>query len=382
MVGHRFRKLLGKAPHSSLVVSAAVLLIASVGTADRVAAAEVVTCTKYVVPVSLAQGAPRSLHVSGTLCALPSSLEGDDRTVHLLIPGGSYNASYWDFGRFNGIEYSYARALAAAGIPTFNIDLLGTGGSSIPLSSEVTVDSQAFVTHQVVQVLRGASTEVRPALPSFKKVVSVGHSRGTLTAWREAVAYQDVDGLVATGMVHNVTLDLITLLGTAFQPAVVDDKFLLQPLDPGWLTTRPGQREAVLYNPAAADPDVIAHDEATKDIFSGLEAGGLFENTQKTTVALNIPILSIMGDHDFLCSPNAFGAAFSCGSGAQLAASEAGSYGPRATITGCALAGVGHNVALHRAAPIADQAAVAWSRTFVGQHGVKKTTSLPAACRS
>jgi hypothetical protein len=43
--------------------------------------------------------------------------------------------------------------------------------------------------------------------------------------------------------------------------------------DPGYLTTVPGTRGAAFYDTASADPDVIAYDEAHKDVMAADEAG-------------------------------------------------------------------------------------------------------------
>ena len=103
-------------------------LIAS-GVAARAATDEVVTCRRSAIAVALTPGAPATYTVSGELCATPSERHAGT-TVQLLIHGATYNYEYWDFGRFDGAEYSYARNVAAAGIPTFAFDQLGSGSSS------------------------------------------------------------------------------------------------------------------------------------------------------------------------------------------------------------------------------------------------------------
>jgi hypothetical protein len=100
--------------------------------ASLVAAAAVagpVTCHAYAVPVALASGQPANNSVWGELCATPAELNSG-MTVQLLIHGATYTHAYWRFGTIDGVRYSYAQDLAAAGIPTFNIDQLGAGNSS------------------------------------------------------------------------------------------------------------------------------------------------------------------------------------------------------------------------------------------------------------
>jgi hypothetical protein len=89
--------------------------------------------------------------------------------VQLLIPGATYNYEYWDFGKIDGNEYSYARQVAAQGFPTFAIDPLGSGSSSRPPSDQLTIQAAAFVAHQIVLGLRnGSAAGIR-----FGKVITV-----------------------------------------------------------------------------------------------------------------------------------------------------------------------------------------------------------------
>ena len=106
--------------------------------------------------VALAPGQPARYTVTGQLCATRDELS-DGSTVQLLIPGATYNRDYWDFGTINGIRYSYARATAAHGFPTFALDQVGAANSSHPASDEITVQAAAYVAHQIVQRLRDGS---------------------------------------------------------------------------------------------------------------------------------------------------------------------------------------------------------------------------------
>src|SRR5215813_11833526 len=80
---------------------------------------DTVVCRHFAaIPVALASGEPASSTVSGELCATEDELRAGT-TVQLLIHGATYNHDYWDFGRVDGIEYSYARDVATHGFPTF-----------------------------------------------------------------------------------------------------------------------------------------------------------------------------------------------------------------------------------------------------------------------
>lgn len=112
-------------------------------------------------------------------------------TVQLLIHGATYNRSYWDLpGTSNGVTYSYARDMAAAGFTTFVIDQIGAGqstmdpaGSTIP-SAGISIDVAAYVDHNAVLGLKGSAAAPPitgdSALPRFGKVIEVGHSGGSL----------------------------------------------------------------------------------------------------------------------------------------------------------------------------------------------------------
>jgi hypothetical protein len=122
----------------ALVLTSAILASASAGASADAG----VSCVDYSkIPVALAAGQPPSFSIFGELCATPSELANGE-TVQLLIHGATYNHSYWDFGTVDGVSYSYARDLAAVGFPTFAIDEAGTGRSSHPLSTDITIQDR------------------------------------------------------------------------------------------------------------------------------------------------------------------------------------------------------------------------------------------------
>jgi pimeloyl-ACP methyl ester carboxylesterase len=201
--------------------------------------------------------------VSGELYATEDELVAGT-TVQVLVHGATYNHDYWDFGKVDGRRYSYARDVAAHGFPTFAFDLIGSGNSSHPPSDQVTLQSTAFVAHQIVQGLRnGSITGIQ-----FGKVIIVGHSLGSTVVWEEAINYGDVDGVIVTGAAHSLATLFGKLAATSFYPAVKDPKFANSGLDAGYLTTVPGTRASLFYSSPDADPAVIARDEERKDVVS------------------------------------------------------------------------------------------------------------------
>lgn len=212
-LGGRIAKI--TAPALALCLSLAAPAIAQTSTENDSAAVVDQTSTateravscfhEAAIPVALAPGQAATATVSGELCATPAELRAGT-TIQLLVQGATYNHDYWDFGTVHGKEYSYARDVAAHGFPTFAFDGIGSGRSSHPPSEQVTVQSAAYVAHQIVQGLRsGSITGIQ-----FGKVIIVGHSLGSTAVWEEAISYADVDGVIITGAAHSITTKFLT----------------------------------------------------------------------------------------------------------------------------------------------------------------------------
>ncbi|HWO67154.1 MAG TPA: alpha/beta fold hydrolase, partial [Umezawaea sp.] len=168
--------------------SSVLLLAVGVGLAPGTSSAAAQTaCEDVGVPVTV-DLLPQTMY--GRLCVPEGA-----RTVQVLVPGGTYTGAYWDIG-YAPETRSYRQALNRAGIATIAVDRLGGGRSSRTLSTLVTVSAQANAVHAVIQSLR----------PRFDRVVVVGHSIGSAVATVEAVTYRDVDGVVITGLSHQINL--------------------------------------------------------------------------------------------------------------------------------------------------------------------------------
>jgi pimeloyl-ACP methyl ester carboxylesterase len=326
-----------------------------------------VTCQSATIPVALAPGQPASYTASGELCAAEDERVAGT-TMQLLIHGATYTHDYWDFGRVDENRYSYARDVAAHGFPTFAIDLLGSGDSSHPPSDQLTAQSDAFVAHQIVQALRNGLI----AGVQFGKVIIVGHSSGSVVVWEEAITYGDADGVIVTGAAHSLATRFVT--SGDLYPAMDDPKFAHSGLDAGYLTTKPGTRATLFYSSPDADPAVIAMDEARKDVVSASELNTVFPIVTSTdTLAIQVPVLDILGSNDFTtCGLSTTGATFDCSSGAAVATQEVPFYSPQARIHACVVPASGHdvNLAVNHELTAAD--AVAWSAAFVGQLNEKR----------
>ncbi len=312
-----------------------------------------------ITPVRLVAHGPAHFQVHGRLC-LPSS--GQTRTVQLLVPGGAYDHSYWDFP-YRPERYSYVRAMAESGKATFTIDPIGSGRSSLPLGASVTLSAVARTVHQLIRDLRGGAIGDR----SFRKVVLEGHSVGSAVAWVEAATYRDIDGLIVTGMMHPnpllpITLRAIVGLGTSVQPAMLDPKFRYV-LDPTYITTRPGTRAGLFYNPADTDPEVPVVDEQTKATLPLPEMAFPVHQLDGLTRHINVPTLVVEGGKDkFFCA--GLGGR-DCSSGQAIRRHEAPYYGPGAQLQGYVLPNAGHCINLERNAQEWYRAASRWIDTAV-----------------
>ena len=344
-----------------------------------------VTCQNYMqsgtVPAATVPGGqPLAYSIFGELCATPGELR-DGTTVQLLVHGATYNHTYWDFpGTFtNPTTYSYARDAAAQGYPTFAIDQIGAGLSTKPEpSTRLDINVAAFVDHQAIQGLKdGSITGTR-----FGKVILVGHSQGSAAAWAEAITYPDADGLIATGLVHHASAFLTGQFVPGFYPAIQDPRFQNLPpsspyfgIDAGYVTTMPpgssppGIRALGFYDLGPnADPAVIAADEASKDIVSATEQNSTGVLFGTATLAIRVPVLIVMGDHDALfCGPSAQGVPFDCSSGSVIVREEAPLYSAPAQLRACSVPSSSHDISLHRNHAIQVTDLIAWSNTFVGQ---------------
>lgn len=293
--------------------------------------------------------------VQGELC-IPAGQSPD--TVQVLIHGATYDRTYWDFP-YQPEKYSYAKAANSAGISTFNIDKVGYGNSSKALSLSLLASSQANVIHQLVQKLH----EGNIGSHAFKNVVLVGHSLGSGAATLEAATYKDVQGVILTGMTHHFALDgAVKALTAQLYPAALDPKFAGKILDPGFLTTRPGEREKLFYTPGDADPGVIAKDEELKDVVSATELAEtlLTGFTIPTSLGINAPVLLVNGSEDAVFCKGLL--AGECSSAEAMRDAEASAFSPAAQLETFVLQGAGHDINLSTKAGEWHRAAFDWHK--------------------
>lgn len=300
-------------------------------------------CKEMTVRVALQPDGPRDQTIAGTFC---KPRWHKTKTVDVLVHGSTYNRSYWDFP-VDSPKYSYVEQnlRAQSGRATFNYDQLGNGKSSRPVSTAVTMDAEAFVLHQIIQHFKKAK--------HYREVNVIGHSFGAMIGIREAANFSDVrddvDRLVVTGSLQG--------LGPALQNGEIqtytaqeDPQFAGKGYDEGYRTVRPGVKSVFYYLPAA-DPDVIAYDEAHKDVISATKyAEGVAQRPvpagSNLTNQVRVPVLLIAGQQDRLYC----GITFDCTDTAAVRAFQLPYYTNAASFKVVTIPQTGHDLALHPSA--------------------------------
>ncbi len=323
------------------------------------------TCTSYTLPVTLSANDPTIYHVFGQLCS-QGSLDG--KTVQFLIHGFTYDHNYWSWPLIPG-KYSYVTKATADGYVTFAVDRIGSSLSDHPDGTNVTLQSNAFVIHQLVQDLRNGTI----SNTHFTKVVLVGHSFGSATSIYEAATYDDVDGLILSGFVHQQNPDIIPTFGNDIYSASSDPKFSNSGLGPDYLTTKPNTREELFYNLIDANSQVIALDEELKQTGTAEELStGQAAFSPTFSQSIHVPVLTAVGQNDKLVC-NELIPGLSCQDANTILLREAPDYSAQACLEAFVLPTAGHDMNLHLNAKSWFVAANDWVARRVG-----KDTTHPA----
>jgi pimeloyl-ACP methyl ester carboxylesterase len=311
-------------------------------------------CEDVSFSVNLSPSDATVYNVFGVLCSRGGI---HNKTIQIALHGATYGHLYWDFP-FQPEIYSYVRYATAAGYAVLNIDRIGIGQSDHPPSDAITIESNAYVVHQIVQELRGGGRVV----PSFgriraDRVALVGHSLGSVVSIQEAATYGDVDGIALTGVSHNVTSHLGDV---SFYPASLDPRFAGRNLPDGYFTTVPGTR-AVFYHAPFFDPQVLAVDDANKETVTLGELNTAVPGLGLSS-GIHVPVLVMVGDND-----EAFCSEPTCSASGSLA-SEPGFYPADACAEAVSIPGAGHDLNLQFQAPLAFGTLLEWMNRRVGSN--------------
>ncbi|HEX4864393.1 MAG TPA: alpha/beta hydrolase, partial [Acidimicrobiales bacterium] len=230
-----------------------------------------------------------------TWLSIPETHDRD--LLQVLVHGATYNHIYWDFP-YQPETYSYVAWADGQGFATLAIDQLGVGESSRPRGELLTHHCLAESLHRLVDIIRGPGIGGH----SFRRVVSVGHSAGSLASGLEAGTYGDVDGVVLTGILgpnaSGIVNDDKRILG-AFVP-VADDPILRHlpvAADPGYMTLLPQARVPLFYRVPPADPTLIVVDETLKDVMT-VGQWATHGDAAEACGSIPCPTLVINGQYD------------------------------------------------------------------------------------
>jgi pimeloyl-ACP methyl ester carboxylesterase len=310
------------------------------------------------VPVTLSPSNHTVYHVAGQLCG-NGSLVG--KTAQLLIHGFSYDHRYWDWPQ--APQNSYVRSATNAGYATLAIDRIGDGDSSHPADgSQVTANASGYVIHQIVQKLHAGSI----GGAHFSKVITVGHSFGSAAVAYEAGTYHDVNGVIISGYLHDISQTAIASFAAGVYPASQDPAFAHSGLNDTYVTTRPGTRAAFFFNPADVDPAIVAKDEQIKQTGTVGELDPTsFDQANAVTTNITAPVLITMGQDDVIFCNASEG--LSCTNSSAILAREQSHFGPKAHLEAYVLPNSGHDINLHRNANQWFNAANNWANSHVGR---------------
>ncbi|AZG45554.1 hypothetical protein D7316_02150 [Gordonia insulae] len=294
-------------------------------------------CAEISVPVALAPGGPVTANIAGGYC-VPAADPGT--TLQILIPGATYDRSYWDFPGFDG-KYSYVRHASGSGKATLAIDPIGVGKSSKPSGVQVSAYTAAQTVHEVIAAARKGELGHR-----WDKVVLVGHSFGSLTAMMEAGMYDDIDGLVISGASHAPGPGGILQIQRTVRPALLDPATSDSvPAGDYTYLSVPGARATAFHAPGDSDPAVVAADEATR-VAGTIGVLATIPVFIPTTFGIDVPVLIANGRADkVFCAQGGGGSLTDCASADSLHRSER-PYFPKADVSTYVLPRAGHSINL------------------------------------
>ncbi|GAA1676311.1 alpha/beta fold hydrolase [Fodinicola feengrottensis] len=334
------------------VAGIAVLLFMGVFSTARVLAdprpavtSAVPTCQRETVPVSLAPGAAVNQTIAAWVCAIGPVV---GKPVQLLVAGYTYDHHYWD-PAIDPDRSSWVRSATRAGYVTVSFDRLGSGLSTKPLVTSVSVPTHVWTVHQLISGLRKGKITGSAA----RKVVLVGHSMGAAIAQSESGIYNDADSLVLTDWLHYPLWVGTPGVVVTSVPAILDPRLASAPL--GYLTALQGGHRAVFFSTADADPAMIAYDESVKTYGTPTEEVTIVPTILPTvTLPIRIPVFLGTGQYDSIfCGPLT-----PCTDARTVKSREQLYFS--VPITTFVLPGAGHSADLHRNAPLLFSAVNQW----------------------
>lgn len=294
----------------------ALLMLLSLGTMPVKASTSAIT---FTVDSLQEPGVQRTIH--GTLhepaCAAS--------TVVLLQHGLSYTRRAWDRPGFSVVQ-----PLLDKGFAVVTVDRLGYGQSTLPNGYNVSSESHANNTRQMVDALRALG---------YSKVVIGGHSAGAETSMLAAGLFGVGDAVLALGYHHFPSPQLVTdfFTGDYVRAARTDYEYFLGTSE---------HRAEMFYTPAAS-ASVIADDTANAVFTPSGEIYSIGKQPSRYFLGnITAPVFLQLGDSDAL-----FPLEFSDEETALMA---------RTTVTVDVVGAAGHTFMLHPTGPAGSSRLAAW----------------------
>ncbi len=277
------------------------------------------------------------------------------KVLQVLVHGGSYDHTYWNFPGFDK-RYSYSAYMNRAGYATLAIDQLGVGKSSHPASTEVSYTASTKAVSQVVVAVKGGVLG-----QSYSKVVLVGHSIGSLLSLGAQGLYGSADGILLSGFTHTLGMGLFERLGAKVVPALQDPivmaKNAIPAGDTGYVSIIGGR--SVFYDAGDADPAVVTADENSRSEQSG--SLNAFEALAVNVSGIKTPVFIANGVLDIaFCAQGKAGATTDCSSAVTLKTAEQAFFTSATPLETYVLPGAGHNLNLTLQAQSWYGAALSW----------------------
>jgi len=231
------------------------------------------------------------------------------RTLQVLVHGMTYNKELWA-GLGASETYNWHAYATHAGYHTIAINRLGrgqlnTGGYPDPVTEVQSALQDKFTQALLLQLRRGGFP-ARLRLPSFDKIIYVGHSFGSALGNHVAKDNPNAaDAYVLTGYSSTVALPVNLILDFASAAVVNPARFSGLPLG-YWAGQTESVRTGYMYA-GNYDPALPPVDFATHDIFAVGE--GLSPGFEMRVTDFTGPVLVVTGDLDTSFCP---GGAVAC----------------------------------------------------------------------
>ena len=234
-------------------------------------------------------------------------------TVVLLQHGLSYHKEAWDFP-----GYSVAQPLARAGYAVIAIDRLGYGESRLENGQDVSFESYADMTNQIVTRLRH----------EFAHVVLGGHSAGAgITEYTQGL-YGSADAIMPLGWHHRPSDQLGQDFFTGDIPRSLQKDY-------EYFLGTPEHRAFMFYE-NTADPAVVDADTSAANLTPSGEIQTIGKQPSRSVVAnVKVPVFLQFGEKDRLFEP-------------QYADFHAGEFVSAPSVTVDMVPGAGHTFMLTR----------------------------------